>query len=138
KVTPLRDGNPILGSHIVWSAQYDGRHLRVTCGGMWSYFTADGGAEPLWQDRTYTSVDQHDIARALIAFAQQGNGNIGLQVATNDSGVVRTETYEGRELARIGTRVEELAARQNGFEFSVTTALVNDVPVSTWRPTPRP
>src|SRR5690606_23652811 len=38
KVTPLRGGsNPILGSQIVWGRSYDGRHLRVSCAGMWSY-----------------------------------------------------------------------------------------------------
>src|SRR5690606_1588265 len=51
KVTPLRYGvdasgrptaigNPVIGSHIVWSVDYDGRMLSVRCGGMWSYFTA--------------------------------------------------------------------------------------------------
>lgn len=134
KVTPLRDGNPYMGSHIVWTRSYDGRSLAVQCGGMWSYFTADGGAEPLWQDKTFTLVDQHDIARTLITFAQQGHGNIGMLLALNDSGVLRTETYEGRELARVGTRVDELANRRSGFEFSVTTAMVDGVPVSTWRP----
>src|SRR5690606_36146767 len=87
-----------------------------------------------WQDKTFTLVDQHDIARDLITFAQQGHGNIGLLLATNDSGVVRNETYEGREVARVGTRVDELARRRSGFEFSITTAMVNEAPVSTWRP----
>lgn len=134
KVTPLRDNSPILGSQIVWNRDYDGRQLHVSCAGMWSYFTSEGGAQPLWQDKTYTAQDQHDIARALITFGQQGAGNIGLLMATNDSGVIRDRTYAGRELARVGTRVQELADVEDGFEFSVTTALVSDLPVSTWRP----
>src|SRR5690606_38614744 len=125
KVTPLRygmdergrpigSGNPSLGSHNVWAADYDGRQLSVQCGGMWSYFTTEGGAEPLWQNRSFSNVDQFEMARQLIAFAQQGAGNIGLLAAAGNSGVLRTETYDGGELARVSTRVEELARRQNG------------------------
>ncbi len=69
-------------------------------------------------DQTYTGLDQFEIVRRLIAYAQGvTGGDIGIVVDTGDSGVTRTRTYPGNELKEIGEALEQLAAVENGFDF---------------------
>lgn len=47
--------------------------------------------------------------------------------------MLRDRTYNGFELQKIGKLVDDLANVENGFDYAITTALVSDAPVSTFR-----
>lgn len=115
-----RDGTLLWGG-ILWTVQIDPVTSTLTFGaeGFHSYFTR----RILNTTKTYSSVDQHDIARDLIDWAQSvSDGSIGVTTTdTNLSGVTRDRTYYGVEFHNIGSLIENLAAVQNGFDFRYDT-----------------
>lgn len=117
-----RDG-VIVADGIVVAAPYDdnGNKRAVTAVSLWSYLRR----RYLLSRRQYTAVDQFDIVRDLVDYVQTsigGNGNIGIVVETNDSGIVRDRTYEAFEVKEIGEAIEQLAAVDNGFDFGIDCA----------------
>lgn len=74
-------------------------------------------------DKTWTAVEQLDIAREVIDHAQAVSaGNVGITTTdTNTSGVTRDRTYLGRERKPYGETLEQLAAVRNGFDFRYDT-----------------
>lgn len=131
KITPLRGDSrsTIAGSHILWARSYDGRTLTLRAAGMFSFFSGEYGPD-LTATKTYEQVDQFEIVRDLIATGQQGASNIGLQVSSGNSGVLRDRTYHGYEQQRIGHLVNNLSEVENGFDMSVVTTNP-DSPTST-------
>lgn len=129
-----RDGVPLDG-FIVWQRpkRIGGRHLEINAASLLSYF----GRRTLNATKSYTAVDQHDIARDLVTYMQaQTGGNVGIvNTTTNDSGVVRDRLpiAFGYERKNIGELLEQLAAVEQGFEYAVDVALVADVPQATFR-----
>lgn len=135
KVTILRDGQPQGSPRIVWGAAVeDGRSLRITAAGTWSYFVGELGPA-LVADKTYSAStdDQFAIVRDLIATAQIGAGNIGMLVASGDSGVKRDRVYNGYEEQKVGKLVDDLSRVIGGFDFGVTTDMSSGAPVATLR-----
>lgn len=116
-----RNGRLLWGG-IVWMATpaLESRTLRVTAQTWASY----------WDQRlitttlVYTQVDQLDIFRAIIAYAQSKQyGNIGLGVDTRTCGVKRTITYGpgagqgARPDKKVSEALKQLAEDEGGFEF---------------------
>lgn len=80
-------------------------------------------------DITWTSKDQFLIAADAIAHTQQGDGNIGITVAYGSlSGVLRTDTIHTWDYKFAGEYFEDLAARDNGFDWRIRYKYVNDNP----------
>jgi hypothetical protein len=81
------------------------------------------------QDIVFTAVDMFRIVSDALDHAATvgGGANLGLTVrmhgpgAAGISGVTRTRTYYGYERKRIGALVEEMAAQEDGFDFTVGT-----------------
>lgn len=120
---------------IVWRRvkPMTARHVEVTCLGLLSYFAR----RILTVTKNYDDVDQADIARDLITWAQsQPGGDIGVVVPSSpDTGVLRDRlpiaySYERRNL---GTLVEQLASVLGGFEFSIGVTVVAEEPVATFQ-----
>ena len=79
---------------------------------------------------TYTGVDQLTIARNLITHMQsQAGADLGIQVGSGLSGVLRDRTYNGYERKNLGDALAELAAVDNGFDWSIDVAWSGGVPV---------
>lgn len=99
-----------------------GTSISLQCQGLWAYLyrlliDPDAG-------RVFTQEEQIGIARDLINEAQAKDyGNYGLDTSGMvDDAVLRNRTYEAGKIHKVAQRVEELAAVQNGFEFSVDPA----------------
>ena len=75
----------------------------------------------------YNQLDQITIARNLITIAQTGwspyssSANLGIELQTGSSGVLRDREYRIDEAATVGQRLEELANVDNGFEYMIHT-----------------
>lgn len=113
-----RDGVLVWGG-IIWSRaySYQSQRLDIEAAELWSYFRM----RTLKVNKTYVNQDQLDIARDLLTYAQSvPGGNIGVTLATNDSGVLRTRTqYFGYERKPIAEAVQQLSQVINGFDFGI-------------------
>ncbi|WP_068922206.1 hypothetical protein [Planobispora rosea] len=118
----------IWGSYFIWYAEpsMDDQGvltLQVQGSSLESY----AYRRKIREDLTYTSDDQIDIARALLAhMATRPEGDMGLTLMPGTSGVVRDRTYRASESASYGERLEQLANVRNGFEYMIRTYIDPD------------
>ncbi|MEU1284900.1 hypothetical protein [Kitasatospora sp. NPDC005856] len=70
---------------------------------------------------TAAAIDQLDIARQLVAYAQAApGGDLGIEIDwSQTSGVTRDRVYSRYDLPWIGTLLDQLAGVQGGFEWLV-------------------
>lgn len=114
----LRDGSP-QWSGIIWTR-------RITKDGL--TFGAEGWHSGL-RKRTINwdldyDQDQLAIFRDLIDRTQsQSNGDFGIELGAETSGVDRVRTYRSHERKFIGEALEQLAAVENGFDFEIVPYL---------------
>lgn len=74
----------------------------------------------LSQDLTVTGLDQFDIARTLVAHAQeQPGGDIGISLGHERSGIVRDYSHAYSALARIRELLDKLGQLNDGFEWRI-------------------
>ncbi|RLU85891.1 hypothetical protein CTZ27_26355 [Streptomyces griseocarneus] len=74
----------------------------------------------LYDTQIAAGVDQYDIARGLISYAQSmPGGDIGITYDTAPSGVRRDRTYSRYDLPRIRDLINQLAAVEGGFEWRI-------------------
>ncbi|PJN40720.1 hypothetical protein CG747_10260 [Streptomyces sp. CB02959] len=74
----------------------------------------------LTYDFTATEVEQFEIARRLVGYAQaSAGGDIGIRLSQGTSGVTRTRKYGRYDLPKIRDLLDQLAAVQNGFEWRI-------------------
>jgi hypothetical protein len=84
-------------------------------------------------DLSYTGVDQVEIARRLIADMQSDpHADLGMILASGNSGVARDRVYKAAEKGTYGQRLQELAEVNNGFEYRVDTRISSGVRVREW------
>lgn len=84
-------------------------------------------------DLTYSGVDQAAIAAGLVTEAQRdtvagGSNHRDLHISVagvGTTGVTRTRSYPAAERKNIGAALEELAAVDNGFRFSITDTITS-------------
>lgn len=117
-----RDDRPMWGG-IIWTRKYDSATQTVALGGaeFWSYFDhrkvipllppSPGLTTVAGLSVTYTTQDQNNIARALVALAQtHTGGNILVEPADTDlSNINRDRTYNGWDLTDVGHALENLS-----------------------------
>jgi hypothetical protein len=126
-----RDGTLIWGG-ILWTRQYDPVSETLTVGGneFWSYFRRRFITDPT----SYLSTDQLAIARGIIGWAQgKPNGDIGVQIGAETSGVARDFTSYSFELKPVAEAVEELSQLDDGFDFLIDVAYEGNVPTKKLR-----
>ncbi|GAA5602397.1 hypothetical protein Sgri01_00690 [Streptomyces griseus] len=74
----------------------------------------------LGQDLTGTGLDQFDIARTLVAHAQeQPGGDIGISLGHERSGIVRDYAHAYSALARVRELLDKLGQLNDGFEWRI-------------------
>ncbi|MGW3569081.1 hypothetical protein ACWDSL_35365 [Streptomyces sp. NPDC000941] len=75
----------------------------------------------LTADMNAADVDQFEIARRLVDFAQSSaGGDIGIRLdERQNSGVKRTRKYSRYDLPKLRDLLDKLAAVQNGFEWRI-------------------
>ncbi|MDT0412244.1 MULTISPECIES: hypothetical protein [Streptomyces] len=74
----------------------------------------------LAHDFTATATDQFDLARMLVAHAQeQPGGDIGIQLGSEVSGIARDASFAVSGLTRIRELLDQIAQFDSGFEWRV-------------------
>lgn len=132
-----RDGVLMAGG-ILWTADPKQDAGVVDFGGMGflSYFGPVSGFGRFIRDtKVYTQQDQLFIARDLINYAQGfTSGDIGIQVGSETSGVLRDRTYHGYERKNIQEAIEQLAGVDGGFDFAIDVEWQSGTPAKIFRP----
>jgi hypothetical protein len=67
----------------------------------------------------FSNVDQFQLVRLLVASAQVGNSNIGIQVMGGDSGATTTAVYNWKDSKPTYQALLDLSQSNNGFDFNV-------------------
>ena len=115
-----RNGVLIWGG-VIWNREYNStsQHLSISAREFESYFEK----RRVLTTTVYNNVDQLTIAQALINTAQAAtNGNIGVQVGTETSGVLVNRTYFSYEQKTIFAALTDLSQQSNGFDFTIGVA----------------
>lgn len=114
-------GRDIWWGGILWTLQLasDARGFlgaQIQAGGWESYLYR----RILYDTQEAVQVDQFDIARGLVDYAQQTRGgDIGITYDTDPSGIVRDRTFSRYDHHTIGDLLDDLAAVEAGFEWRI-------------------
>ena len=112
-----RNGVLIWGG-IVFSRTYNSvqQRIDITAREFDSYFER----RRIAVSQAFNNVDQLTIAQTLVNNAQLAtNGNIGLIVGTETSGILVTRVYYAYELKDLYSAIKDLATQSQGFDFNV-------------------
>ncbi|MFF2612698.1 hypothetical protein [Kitasatospora sp. NPDC058046] len=116
------------GQEIVWGGILWTRVPTRDAFGRWTCGLQAAGLESvlrahrlLTDTLTASAIDQLDIARQLVAYAQAApGGDLGLEIDYGQtSGVLRDRVYSRYDLPWLGTLLDQLAAVTDGFEWLV-------------------
>lgn len=125
--TPVRNAlyvdrdNVLVWGGIVWGRQYDSasQTLSLQAQEFESYFQH----RLVSTTQVFTNADQLTIAQSLVTAAQSvPNGDIGVIVGTEISGVLRNATFFDYELKNVYQAVLDLSRSDNGFDFNIEVA----------------
>ena len=112
-----RDGALVWGG-ILWSREYasTGQTLKITAREFESYFER----RRITSDVVFSSTDQLTAVQSVINTAQSAtNGNIGVTVGTETSGVTINRTVFGYEYKTVFSLVQDLSRSTTGFDFNI-------------------
>src|SRR5688572_8329698 len=80
---------------------------------------------------TWTNKDQFEMVADVVNHTQVGNGDLGIDVVWDAlSGILRTDTIHTWDFKMAGEYFEDLAARNNGFDWRVEYHYDGDNPSS--------
>lgn len=109
---------------IVWGGKVNKRQMKSSDGRV--SFVANEfedyfSTRLITSTAIYTATDQLAIARALIVNAQAvTNGNIGVQVGSETSGILIAQSYYGYAKQNVLSELLNLANAAQGFDFNIT------------------
>lgn len=115
-----RNGDLIWGG-VIWGRDYQSatQTLTITAREFESYFERRRISTTL----DYANEDQLYIARDLITQAQaETNGDIGVIVGTETSGVLIDRVYYDYELKQVYGAIQDLSRQEDGFDFNINVA----------------
>jgi hypothetical protein len=124
-----RNGTLVWGG-VVWGRDYNSANqtLTITAREFESYFER----RRITADAVFTNVDQLTVAQSIFNTAQSAtNGNIGVIVPTNTSGVLISRTYYGYEFKQVYGAVQDLSRALDGFDFNIQVSYSSGVPTKT-------
>lgn len=117
----VQRGKSIWWGGVLWTVtpQTDDRGF-VTVGFQASTFDSYLEHRIVYDTQTFTGVDQLDIVRDLVDYAQTATGgDIGIQCDSLVSGVERDRTYLSYDLLNIREQIDLLSNVEDGFEWRV-------------------
>ena len=112
-----RDGVLVWGG-VIWNREYSSSNqtLKVTAREFESYFER----RRITADVVFSNTDQLTAVQSIINTAQAAtNGNIGVAVGSETSGVLITRTIYGYEYKTVFSMIQDLSRSNNGFDFNV-------------------
>lgn len=117
----IERGPEIWWGGVIWTANITSNDrgflgLQIGAGGWASYLDH----RIVFATQQAVKVDQFDIARGLLSYAQSvDGGDIGIEFGTEVSGVERDRTYRRYDQPRIRELLDELGAVEGGFEWRI-------------------
>ena len=124
-----RNGTLVWGG-VIWGRDYNSttQKLTITAREFESYFER----RRITADAVFTNVDQLTVAQSIFNTAQSAtNGNIGVVVPTNTSGILISRTYYGYEFKQVYGAVQDLSRALDGFDFNIRVSYSSGVPTKT-------
>jgi hypothetical protein len=126
-----RNGDLIWGG-VIWNRTYNSAEqiLNITAREFESYFER----RRVSTTRDFVNTDQLAVARTLIDDAQLvPNGDIGVIVGTETSGVLIDRVYYDYELKNVYQAVQDLSRQEDGFDFNINVSydLITEEPIKT-------
>lgn len=115
-----RNGTLVWGG-VIWGRNYSSssQQLTLTAREFESYFER----RRITTTTSFTNQDQLAVARNLITQAQSAtNGNIGVLVGTETSGILISRTYYSYEYKQVYQALQDLARSEDGFDFNISVA----------------
>lgn len=112
-----RDGTLVWGG-VLWNREYSSKNqsIKLNAGEFESYFNR----RRITTDTVFTGTDQLTAVQTILNNAQSAtNGNIGVQVPTNTSGVTINRTFYGYEYKTVLSAIQDLAKSSTGFDFNI-------------------
>ena len=112
-----RDGTLIWGG-VLWSREYSSTSQTITLNAreFESYFER----RRITTDTAFFGTDQLTAAQTIITNAQSAiNGNIGVAVGSETSGVTIVRTFYGYEYKTVLSAIQELSKSSTGFDFNI-------------------
>jgi hypothetical protein len=112
-----RDGVLVWGG-IIWNREYTSANqtVKITAREFESYFER----RRITSDAVFTNTDQLTAVQSVVNTAQSAaNGNIGITVGTETSGVLISRTIYGYEYKTVFSFIQDLSRSTNGFDFNV-------------------
>ncbi len=122
----------LLWAGIIWARAGKGsdRARQLSALEVWSYFRRRINVAAL----DFTGVDQGTIIKTVVDLAQAApGGNIGVNVPAPDPSVARDRHYAATDLKGVADLVEQMTQVEQGPDFAVDVAYVNDTPTLTFR-----
>lgn len=124
-----RDGTLVWGG-IIWGRDYNSitQKLTITAREFESYFER----RRITANAVFTNVDQLTVAQSIFNTAQSAtNGDIGVIVPTNTSGVLVSRTFYGYEFKQVYGAIQDLSRALDGFDFNIKVSYSSGVPTKT-------
>jgi hypothetical protein len=112
-----RDGTLVWGG-VLWNREYSSNSQTITLNAreFESYFER----RRITVDTAFFGTDQLTAAQTIINNAQAvTNGNIGVAVGSETSGVTIVRTFYGYEYKTVMSAVQELSKSSTGFDFNI-------------------
>lgn len=115
-----RDGVLVWGG-VLWTRDWTAKDqmLAFTAREFESYFER----RRITADTVFYGVDQLAAVQTIVSNAQAvTNGNVGITVGTETSGVLINRTFYGYEYKTVFSAIQELSKTSTGFDFNITVA----------------
>ena len=112
-----RDGTLVWGG-ILWNREFSSKSqtIKLDAREFESYFER----RRITTDTVFTNTDQLTAVQTIVNNAQAvTNGNIGIGIGTETSGILINRTFYGYEYKTVLAAIQDLAKSSTGFDFNI-------------------
>jgi len=124
-----RDGTLVWGG-IIWGREYNSsdQTLSFTAREFESYLEH----RRITSTTDFNNIDQLAIVQSLVS-TMQGitNGDIGILIGTETSGVLVDRTFYGYEFKTVYSALQDLSRSDDGFDFNINLSYSGGTPIKT-------
>jgi hypothetical protein len=112
-----RDGTLVWGG-ILWNREYSSKDQTLTLNA--NEFESYWNRRRITSDTVFTNTDQLTAVQTIVTNANAAtNGNIGITVGSETSGVLINRTFYGYEYKTVLSAIQDLAKSATGFDFNI-------------------
>jgi hypothetical protein len=112
-----RDGTLVWGG-ILWNREYSSKDQTLTLNA--NEFESYWNRRRITTDTVFTNTDQLTAVQTIVTNANAAtNGNIGIAVGAETSGVLINRTFYGYEYKTVLSAIQDLSKSATGFDFNI-------------------